>query len=170
MKKINLLFTASMLSLIGACSQSSQNTNSLGYNSDSLAVPSDTVLTAKMYTLPSQKAGTPIELTFTVYNYTDSAKSFCKWHTPFEPLMSKYLDITSEQGDEVQYKGPMAKRIMPPPADSYVNIAKGDSLSVKVDLLRAYTLDSPGTYKIAYNSENISGIHVPDSLTVTIVK
>lgn len=172
MKKINLLFSASLLLIFGACSQSSSNsdTSASVAGADSAAVQTDTILTAKMYTFPSQKVGMPLELNFTVYNHTDSAKNFCKWHTPFEPLMSKYLDIVFENGEEAQYKGPMAKRMMPPPADSYVTINKGDSLSVKIDLLRAYSLNSPGQYKIIYNSENISSIRVTDTLTVNLEK
>jgi hypothetical protein len=107
-------------------------------------------------------------MTFTVYNPTDSVMKFCKWHTPFEPLMSKYLDIVSDTDGEVNYLGPMAKRIMPPPADSYLSVSPSDSILVKVDLKKGYDLTKPGTYTIKYNSGGISGLVVHDSVIFTI--
>jgi len=106
-------------------------------------------------------------LKFTVYNPTDSAKNFLKWQTPFEPLLSKYLDIKDEQGQEVAYIGAMAKRMMPPPADAYITINSKDSLVTKVDVLKGYALTKPGKYTIEYNSENISGLKV--SKTVSFI-
>ncbi|MHA4895616.1 protease [Pedobacter sp. PWIIR3] len=170
MNKIKFLLAASIVFAFAACSQSSRSTETTANHSDSTAIHSDTVLTGKLSANPTQKIGTPLELTFTVYNHTDSARKFCKWHTPFEPLMIKYLDIVAESGEEAAYKGPMAKRIMPPPADSYISIAPGDSLSVKTDLLKAYTFNSPGKYKILYNSSAISGVNITDSISVNLEK
>ncbi|MGY4386166.1 hypothetical protein ACVWYN_003216 [Pedobacter sp. UYP24] len=170
MNKIKLLFSATIVFAFAACSQSSRNTEATNIKSDSITVKSDTALIGKIYAKPTQKIGNPFELIFTVYNHTDSAMKFCKWHTPFEPLMSKYLDIVMENGKEASYKGPMAKRIMPPPADSYISIAPGDSLSVKTDLLKAYSFNKPGKYKILYNSSATSGIQITDSISVDIQK
>ncbi|RZM10160.1 MAG: protease, partial [Pedobacter sp.] len=114
--------------VVAACNSSVKNSQKV----DSTAVnmeQSDTTLTARMTISPVVSKDGPLEMNFTVYNQTDSTRTFCKWHTPFEPLMSKYLDITINN-QEVAYKGPMAKRMMPPPADSYVSVAPGDSLSV----------------------------------------
>ncbi|MGY3214074.1 protease [Mucilaginibacter sp. HD30] len=104
-------------------------------------------------------------LKFTVYNPTDSIKKFLKWQTPFEPLLSKYLDIKDEQGQEVQYKGAMAKRMMPPPADAYISLNSKDSLVTKVDVLKGYALTKPGKYTIEYTSENISGLKVNKTIS-----
>jgi hypothetical protein len=106
-------------------------------------------------------------LKFTVKNQSDTVATFCKWHTPFEPLISKYLDIKNSDGQEVDYKGAMAKRIMPPPADSYLSINPGDSLSVDVDLSKGYAIEKAGTYTIKYSGGNMSGLVVKDSLTFT---
>jgi hypothetical protein len=106
-------------------------------------------------------------LKFTVKNQSDTVATFCKWHTPFEPLISKYLDIKDSDGQEVDYKGAMAKRIMPPPADSYLSINPGDSLSVDVDLTKGYAIEKPGTYTLKYSGGNMSGLVVKDSLTFT---
>lgn len=37
--------------------------------------------------------------------------------------MSKFLTVTDSEGNEVRYIGPMAKRLMPPPADTYRTVA-----------------------------------------------
>ncbi|MDP9076395.1 MAG: protease, partial [Bacteroidota bacterium] len=92
-------------------------------------------------------------------------KKFLKWQTPFEPLMSKYLDIKNERGEEVAYKGPMAKRMMPPPAAAYQSLNPKDSLAVKVDVLKGYALTQTGKYTVTYTSENVSGLKVRQSVT-----
>ena len=88
-------------------------TNNTAKNADSTAV-SGAVQTAKplfakMQIRDTIKAGDSVLLKFTVYNTADSAQQFCKWHTPFEPLMSKYLEVKNDKGEEMNYLGAMAK-------------------------------------------------------------
>jgi hypothetical protein len=111
------------------------------------------------------KTGEKVTLNFAVQNGGPAEKSFCKWHTPFEPLMSKYLDIKDENGNDAPYKGPMAKRIMPPPADSYLMVKPKDKLSSEVDLLKAYELQAGKKYTISYNSSGISGLKASNTVT-----
>lgn len=106
-----------------------------------------------------------LKLTFTVYNKSDNVQKFCKWHTPFEPLISKYLQIIDEGGNEVNYIGAMAKRIMPPPAESYLTVASKDSLATTVDLLKGYDLTKKGNYTVKYTGENMSGLSVKGSIS-----
>lgn len=106
-----------------------------------------------------------LTLKFTVFNRTDRVQQFCKWHTPFEPLMSKYLNVIDEHGEEMPYHGAMAKRIMPPPADSYIKVKSKDILSVDVDLLKAFEIKKTGKYTITYVGENMSGLVVKDSVS-----
>jgi hypothetical protein len=156
MKNLLLLFISALT--LGSCSESTLNSNK-----QPVVVSNNGLLT----TINVQNENPSKEgqlLTFKVKNNGDSTISFCKWHTPFEPLMSKYLDVTNEDGTEMAYKGPMAKRIMPPPADSYVAVKPGDSISVDFDLLKGYEINKPGNYTIKYNSENMSGLTVKDSL------
>jgi hypothetical protein len=127
-------------------------------------------LSAKLQIKDTIKVGEPVELKFTVYNTADTAMTFCKWHTPFEPPISKYLDIKSDAGTEVNYKGAMAKRIMPPPADSYIKVNPGDSTSIVADLLKSYAIETPARYTIVYNSQAISGLTVKDSVSFVYVK
>lgn len=125
---------------------------------------------AAMQIKSSIKAGDSVKLKFTVYNPTDSVQQFCKWHTPFEPLMSKYLDVKEVNGEEANYKGAMAKRMMPPPASAYQKVNPGDSLAIEVDLLKGYAIQKPGKYVITYNGEGMSGLVVKDSIVFNYVK
>ena len=157
MKKIAFLPLALVLLLAAACSMQTDSTKA---TANAQAQPADTALLATISMKESIKPGDSVLLNFTVYNHTDSTKQFLKWQTPFEPLLSKYLDIKNEQGEEVAYKGPMAKRIMPPPASAYISLAPNDSLKATVDILKGYDLTKPGKYTVTYTSENISGLKV----------
>ncbi|OAQ42254.1 hypothetical protein A5893_03845 [Pedobacter psychrophilus] len=166
MKIFNIISIITVL-FFAACSSNSKVSENNEGNLDSLQ--KDTSLTA-ILRVPSQaKLGDSVNLDFVVYNTTDSVRQFCKWHTPFEPLMSKYLDVISTEGVEAEYQGPMAKRMMPPPADSYVSINPGDSLKSVVNLNKAYRFPKAGKYVIKYNSVNMSGIMVKDSVVLNLV-
>lgn len=168
MKNYHLLLPSALL-MLASCSQSVRNSENVN-GTDTLAshashATEGKALYAKMQINPELKSADPVQLKFTVYNDADTAQTFCKWHTPFEPLMSKYLDIKNENGEEAAYKGPMAKRIMPPPADSYIKVNPKDSLSVTVDLLKGYDLKKSSKYTISYSGQNMSGLIVKDSIS-----
>jgi len=158
MRKIIPILSAAVL-LLSACSQ-----NTRVPNSSATKPAAEKVFFARMHVDEKIKEGAGVSLKFTVYNHTDSVKQFCKWHTPFEPLISKYLDVKDESGAEVGYQGPMAKRMMPPPAESYLKLNPGDSLSIDVDVLKAYPIKKAGKYSIVYTGQNMSGLVVKDSL------
>ncbi|PWS29544.1 protease [Pedobacter yonginense] len=165
MKNLKLIVPALLL-LFSACSQATRtsgNDLSEGVQKDALNVADS--LETKISVNGKVIQGEPLVMRFVVYNNTDSTKSFCIWHTPFEPLMSKYLDITNEKGEEVAYKGAMAKRMMPPPADSYTNVKPGDSLVANADLLKGYDLKTGSSYKLTYNGSNMSGLVSKDTVT-----
>jgi len=173
MKKHYIILCAALLAL-SACGVngkkgSQDSTAAAGVDTNSTKI-ADTALVAEMHIKENIKAGEPVELKFIVYNRTDSTRKFCKWHTPFEPLMSKYLEIKNEQGVEVDYKGPMAKRMMPPPADSYIAVNVKDSLAVTADLLKAYDIKTPAKYTVTYVGSNMSGLVVKQSVTFTYSK
>jgi hypothetical protein len=64
----------------------------------------------------------------------------------------------------------MAKRIMPPPADAYMAVAAGDTVTGSIDLLTAYDLSVPGKYTIVYQSSGISGLEKVNEATFTITQ
>jgi len=165
MKNIKLIIPV-LLVLFSACSEATRNTAT----SKSDSIPQSTSnktdsLEVKLKINGNVATGDPLLLRFVVHNNTDSTKSFCIWHTPFEPLMSSYLSITNEKGEEAQYKGAMAKRVMPPPASSYSKVKPGDSLVANADLLKAYDLKKGSSYKAVYTGGNMSGLVSRDTVT-----
>lgn len=169
MKNYKLIIPAALI-LLSACSQSTTGKKGAGNTADSTTSISSVSsmekgLVARMQMQDHIRIGDPVQLKFSVYNNTDTATQFCKWHTPFERWMSKYLEVRHENGTESDYKGAMAKRIMPPPADSYIKMKAKDSLSVTVNLLEGYDIKEPGKYVVKYQGGGISGLVVKDSLT-----
>lgn len=171
--KNNLLLLAAALLTFSSCGVNKTKNASQNADSATAAKPDTAVsapLFARMQMKDTIKAGDSVLMKFTVYNQADSAQRFCKWHTPFEPLMSKYLEVKDETGQEIQYQGAMAKRIMPPPADSYIKVNSKDSTSASVDLLKAYAIKSPSKYTITYVGQNMSGLVVKDSISFVYAK
>lgn len=95
---------------------------------------------------------------FTVTNPTADTLRFTTYHTPFEGMISRFLDVTDAQGNAVSYGGPMVKRVTPPPANTYRTLAPAQSESVTFDLKKGYNIEKAGTYTLRYNGEKISGI------------
>jgi hypothetical protein len=165
MKNYKIILSATLLTLSACSVNNVKNTSATDSAKNQISAPAaSTSLFAKMQIKDSIKVGDAVELKFTVYNDTDTGRQFCKWHTPFEPLMSKYLDVKDASGQEMLYKGAMAKRIMPPPASSYVKVNAKDSLSTTVDLLKAYDISKPSKYTVIYVGQNMSGLTVKDSI------
>ncbi|WP_293304035.1 protease [Pedobacter sp. UBA5917] len=164
MKNIRLIIPA-LLVLFSACSEATRNTAKSESSAEATSTAKTDSLEAKIKVNGNVAPGDPLLLRFVVYNNTDSTKSFCIWHTPFEPLMSSYLSITNEKGEEAQYKGAMAKRVMPPPATSYSKVNAGDSLVANADLLKAYDLKKGSSYKVVYTGGNMSGLVSKDTIT-----
>jgi hypothetical protein len=168
MKNFNILLSTALVLALSSCGINNNGTQNSTEPLDSTAAVDGTAekgLYAKMLVKDTVKAGELLELKFTVYNSADTAQHFCKWHTPFEPFISKYLDIKSTSGEEVNYKGAMAKRVMPPPADSYMAVNPNDSISTIVDLLKGYDITKPAKYTITYTGQNMSGLIVKDSIS-----
>lgn len=173
MRRITSLLVLPLL--IAACSPTTRTIENNTVKADSAtSAGSGQSLPKELFATMSIKStisvGDSVKLKFTVYNTSDSTQQFCKWHTPFEPLMSKYLDVKDQFGAEADYRGAMAKRIMPPPAESYVKVKPGDSLSVDVDVLKAYAITKPAKYSIVYNAQAISGLMVKDSVSFNYIK
>jgi hypothetical protein len=117
---------------------------------------------------PTVKTGEPVTMTFTVFNRTNRELQFCKWHTPFEGFIAAFLDIKDSNGEAVQYRGAMAKRVMPPPAEAYIKVPAGDSTTVNIDLLKGYDLAKPGKYHIVYQAGGVSGLEKVNETDLTI--
>lgn len=116
------------------------------------------------------KTGEPVLVTFNVHNTSSKTLKFCKWHTPFEGFMNSIFDIKNSKGEEARYKGIMAKRVMPPPADAYIDVAPDKTVTATIDLLKAYDLSAPGKYTIEYQSSGISGLEKVNKGSFTITE
>lgn len=90
-----------------------------------------------------------IMLSFTVINESDSIMRFCKWETPFDPEIGKYMDILDAQGTEPSFIGAMARRVMPPPAESYIEVPPHDSVKTVFNLADNYAIEA-GQYLVRY--------------------
>ncbi|NCD71659.1 protease [Mucilaginibacter agri] len=178
MKSYQLLTAAALLALASCHVKSKTTTNATATGNtkaDSalqadITKPADKALYVTMRIKKSITIGDSVLLKFTVHNPENSAQQFCKWHTPFEPLMSKYLEIKDESGVEADYRGAMAKRIMPPPASSYIKVNPRDSLSATVDLLKGFAITKPGKYTVTYVGQNMSGLFSDQSVSFEYVK
>jgi hypothetical protein len=172
MKNYMLILSAAMM-MISACSVNTAKNTSHKPDSATQQNVDKSVekgLVAEMQIRDTIKVGDSVLLKFTVFNHADSAQHFCKWHTPFEPLMSKYLEVKDENGNEVDYRGAMAKRIMPPPASSYIKVDQKGSILSMVDVLKGFAIDKPGKYTITYVGQNMSGLVVNKSVAFVYIK
>ena len=153
----------------GNASDQADSTNTGAAVADETTQPADTALVASLQAVseaPSLKDSLIIR--FTVTNPTPDSLKFTTYHTPFEGLISKFLTVKDSAGKEVSYQGPMAKRVMPPPAETYRTLGPGESKGTTFDLKKCYKIDHPGTYTLQYNAERISGIGNGQALTITV--
>jgi hypothetical protein len=108
-----------------------------------------------------------VQLSFTVVNHADTVQRFCKWETPFEPFLGKYMEVIDDQGNEALFTGPMARRVMPPPAESYIQVQPHDSVSTVYNLAKNYTM-KPGNYTVKYTGGGVSGLDTGNEIKITI--
>ena len=130
---------------------------------------SDTSLYVTLETKDQYKLSDSILIDFVVHNPTKDTLKFTQYHTPFEGVISKFVDVIGADSVEVDYIGAMARRIMPPPADTYHAVAPNESKRISFDLKKGYKIDKVGTYSIQYNSERISGITPSKAVEITVV-
>jgi hypothetical protein len=172
MKNYQILLCAAIAALsscsVGSHTSQADKTDSLTTETKPDSISKE--LLTEMSMPNTVKVGDSVLLKFTVKNNTDSVQRFCKWHTPFEPLLSKYLDIKNDKGEEMAYQGAMAKRIIPPPESSYISLKPQDSVMAKADLLKAYAIKAPGKYTITYVGGNMSGLKVKNSISFVYSK
>ena len=108
-----------------------------------------------------------VKLFFTVINEADTVQQFCKWETPFEPQLGKYMEVTDVQDNEVAFKGAVARRVMPPPPGSYIPVPAHDSVTTVFNLAKNYSI-KPGQYKAKYIGGGVSGLESSNEIKITI--
>lgn len=140
--------------------------------SDLLAIKEDTLLKGQLETrlaLAGAMTTDSVPLSFTVINHTDTAMRFCKWETPFEPNLGKYFEVEDVEGNEAPFKGAMAKRVMPPPAESYITVPPHDSVQTTINLAKNYTITNT-SYTVRYSGGGVSGLAAGNEIKFAIVK
>lgn len=164
---INSLFkSAVVLATLGLTTQCQIVRNVA--NRSNQEVQNDSTLYASLASEDSYVLQDAIMITFTVTNPTDDTLKFTQYHTPFEGMISKFLTVTDSAGKEISYIGAMARRVMPPPADTYHTVAPGDTKSVSFDLKKGYKIEKAGPYTLQYEGENISGIASGKPIVITV--
>lgn len=164
-RKIYLLIFAAALTCAG-CQQSKPASSSDEQGkTTALSVTFETRLepAAGMLTQDS------VRLSFTVVNNTDKTQRFCKWETPFEPRLGKYLEVKDEKGTEATFKGAMASRQMPPSPESYIHVPPHDSVKTVFNLAKDYAVKSGG-YTVKYTGGGVSGLPVGNELKIAITR
>lgn len=124
-------------------------------------------LETHLRTVANNVTADSVQLSFTVINNADTAQQFCKWETPFEPRLGKYMEIIDQQGNEAQFTGAMARRVMPPPTESYIQVPPHDSVRIVFDLAKNYSLKS-GQYTVRYIGGGISGLQSGNEIKISI--
>ena len=106
-------------------------------------------------------------LSFSIVNHADTVQRFVKWETPFEPFIGKYLEIINAQGNEVQFTGPMARRVMPPPADAYIEVPAHDSVRTVFNAAKNYVFEG-GQYTIKYTGGGVSNLDAGKEIKIAV--
>ncbi len=165
LRKLSTIITLAALFAAGCQTQKNTATTM----QDSIPAKADTAKLQTRLRMPSPAVSADsVMLTFTVINHSGQPQRFCKWETPFDRL-GKYFDIADAQGTEAPFKGAMARRMMPPPAEAYLTVAAHDSTTTTINLARNYTLQ-PGNYTVKYVGGGVSGLDEGNEVRVEVKK
>jgi len=170
---ISLLVAIGLPLLFAQCNSTTQQKAS--QDSTAIAPPppintADTNLVAVLQMDRVVRLSDSLYMVFKVYNPTSDTLRFTQYHTPFEGFINNFLTITDDTGQEVPYRGAMAKRVMPPPADTYCEVAPATSDSIRFSIKKGYAITKPGRYTIQYNAGHVSGIANGKPITVQVVE
>lgn len=160
---------AAAMLLFSKCQQPISNgTNGSQDSTGQVEALTDTILHVSLQAESAYKLTDSISLLFLVTNQGKDSLRFTQYHTPFEGFMSNFLTITDAEGKEVPYIGPMTRRIMPPPADTYRTVAPGQIDSIRFPVAKGYRFEKTGTYTVQYNSGAISGLDNGQAIEIRI--
>ena len=95
--------------------------------------------------------GELVNLRFSLHNQTDRTLYILAWYTPLEGIAGKIFSVTRD-GDEIPYRGIMAKRGNPS-RDDYAAVKPGAAVSAVVNLAEDYDLSQAGRYHVEFTSQ-----------------
>jgi hypothetical protein len=142
---ISLMVCLVLLSLTVGCAPTS---------SGEAAETPTTDLSATIEVPATLTSGEAVRLRFTLSNNTDVRLHVLKWYTPLEGIAGEIFRVERD-GQTIPYQGILATRGTPP-AEAYVLLEPGESVSAEVDLAKSYDFSIPGEYTIEFLSPSIS--------------
>lgn len=160
------------LLLFTQCQQPAGNNNNAAAQDTTtqMQAVTDTSLLVSLQADSIYKLNDSISLLFLVTNQSADSLRFTQYHTPFEGFMSNFLTIIDREGKEVPYIGPMTRRVMPPPADTYRTVAPGQIDSIRFAVAKGYRFEKAGAYTVQYNSGAISGLKNGQSIEIRLAE
>lgn len=82
------------------------------------------------------------------------------WGTPFDPVDRSLLKLTDDDGLEVKYRGPHAKRIFDHEA-SLLTLEPNDTISSTFDLAELFDLPYQGAFTVSLSEDSLLGFSGP---------
>lgn len=150
--------------IFAGCNSQKQNTGTIGKTPGAADFGK---LETRLGTAANTFSKDSVLLSFTVVNTTDTLQRFCKWETPFESILGKYFEVTDNQGNEALFKGAMARRVMPPPPESYIEVQPHDSVRTMFNLARNYSLKNE-QYSVRYTGGGVSGLEPGNEIKISV--
>jgi hypothetical protein len=120
-----------------------------------------TPLACRLSAAGAHPAAGPVTVRFVLKNTGSREVAVLTWQTPLEGLLGDVFRITTADGKEIPYRGPMVKR-GDPDADEYVRIPPHGEASGEVDAAAAYDLSRPGRYTVSFRG-SIHDVSEPKS-------
>lgn len=109
----------------------------------------------------------PLMIAFFIHNNHCKKQSVCEYMTPFEGFKGNLFEVIDEYGNKVAYQGIMKKR-KKATQENYMNIKSKESVQVRFDLFKNYTLKNSGKYTIQFKgSQHLN--QLPDSNILDII-
>lgn len=125
-------------------------------------------ITSRLSAADDYDVRTPIVIRFTVENSASDTIKFTKYNTPFEGFLGDFLEIKNDKGDKMNYIGPMAKRVMPPPADAFVVVPPNEKKWVDIDIKQGYKIDNTGNYILKFLGDEINGLSSGEPIKISL--
>jgi hypothetical protein len=96
-------------------------------------------------------SGNPVLVGLELHNTTGQAIEVLQYFTPFEGIMGPIFQL-SYQGENLDYLGPMVKR-MPPGDQDWLMLPSGESLKAEVDITLSWDLSRAGEYRVVLSND-----------------
>lgn len=111
------------------------------------------------------QAGSSVPGVFSLTNAGTTDHRVLTWNTPLEGLISPECFKVTTGGKTIRYDGKLVSRKLVPPADAYVLVRAGATVTAQFDLSEAYFIEALGKYDVEVTCKITAlGIESPLSL------